>query len=93
MGVVWHAIDEFLTRHPLHGRLVAARLMEHQPHLADAVLRWWQKAGRLGPKVPAQKLGGDVWDLFRHDRRLLQTLLESIPAGSVLLVVGGFPRQ
>eukprot|EP00969_Alexandrium_andersonii_P330465 14605230-Alexandrium_andersonii.AAC.1 len=73
MGVAWHAVDEFLARHQLHGRLAAAWLMEQQGPLANAVVRWWQQAGRLGPKILVRWLGGDVWGLVRRDRRLLQT--------------------
>eukprot|EP00969_Alexandrium_andersonii_P271218 11987420-Alexandrium_andersonii.AAC.1 len=67
--------------------------MEHQRHLATAVVRWWQQAGRLGPKIQVRRLGSDVWNFFRNDCRLLQTLLETVPVGAVLLVIGGSPCQ
>eukprot|EP00969_Alexandrium_andersonii_P160629 7097645-Alexandrium_andersonii.AAC.1 len=63
------------------------------PHLAAAVPKWWAERKRLGPALPVERLASDVWDLLRQDGSLLFRVLDAVPAGGVLLVVGGSPCQ
>eukprot|EP00969_Alexandrium_andersonii_P073567 3244719-Alexandrium_andersonii.AAC.1 len=52
VGVVWHALDDILTRHGLRHHLKGAFAVEMLPHLAAAVPKWWAERKRLGPALP-----------------------------------------
>eukprot|EP00974_Lingulodinium_polyedra_P049515 4759972-Lingulodinium_polyedra.AAC.1 len=47
----------------------------------------------LGLAIPHERLTYDVWDMLRGGATELRGMLDRIPHGSLLLVIGGSPCQ
>ena len=93
VGTARVALDDFLSRAGLGGKLEGSFFAEWDGQLAQAVERLWADRVANDGVVMHTKVAGDVWDLLRHDMAALRRVLRAARPGALLLIVGGSPCQ
>ena len=86
-------IDDALRALQAPEALVAAWSVEVEDVLAEAVTRVWDDHHTRQGVIPYRRAAACVWDLLRNGCAHLQAVLQSVPRGCLLLIIGGWPCQ